>query len=258
MKKLLLFSALLIFACSSDDSTSDDSNDGDVILCTKRTQQYETNNGEQITKTYEYNYAGTQLLSWTYTASGFTGNSNSNRTKNYSNLYEDNLVTSMMVTTDTNNDGNINSSLVYEFEYDNLGRKTKQIIEGEDQYFYNYLNYGLTVQITGSDGLLNLIQTYSSNKNLIEVDVFDSNGLYEGTAVNTLDDKNMPFKNLTTFYPLSSYLYISPNNTISSQGHDGCIYIDDITYNDNDYPINIVNTSSCSNTIRTYTLEYNN
>ncbi|MDA9335820.1 hypothetical protein N9Q89_06700 [Flavobacteriaceae bacterium] len=257
MKRLILLSALLIFACSSDDSTSDDSNDGDVILCTKRTQQYETNNGEQITKTYEYNYAGTQLLSWIYTASGFTSNTNLNRTKTYSNLYEDNLVTSMMLTTDNSNNGNINSSVVYEFEYDNLGRKTKQTVNGSDQYFYNYLNNGLTVQITDSDGQLNSIHTYDSNKNRVETEGFDSNGLSNGSTIYTHDDKNMPFKNVTSFHPLSSYLYISTNNTISSQSND-CISTDDITYNDNDYPINIVNTYSCSNTIRTYTLEYNN
>ena len=258
MKRLILLSALLIFACSSDDSPSDDSNDGDVILCTKRTQQYETNNGEQITKTYEYNYAGTQLLSWIYTASGFTSNTNLNRTTTYSNLYEDNLVTSMMVTIDTNNDGNINSSQIYEFEYDNLGRKTKQSVGGQDKYFYNYLNDGLTVQITNSEGLLHQIHTYNSNKNLIEIDDFDSNGLYEGAIIYTYDDKNMPFKNVTTWYPLSSLLYLGTNNSIFVQRYEGCVYPKDITYNDNDYPVSYIRTSSCTNTIYTNTLEYNN
>ena len=256
MKRLILLSALLIFACSSDDSPSDDSNDGDVILCTKRTRQYERN-GEQITRTYEYEYAGTQLLRWVRTTTGYANPVDGNETQTFTNIYEGDLVTSLTRATDFQSDGTVNWTYSYEFEYDNLGRKIKQIWGGEDQYFYNYLNDGLTVQITDSEGLLDEIQTYDSNKNLVEIEYFDSNGLYDGSTIYTHDDKNMPFKNVTSFHPLSSYLYISTNNTISSQSND-CISTDDITYNDNDYPINIVNTYSCSNTIRTYTLEYNN
>ena len=69
---------------------------------------------------------------------------------------------------DYSSDGTIDSSLFYEFEYDNLGRKIKQIQDGEDQYFYNYLNDGLTVQITNPEGQLEQIHTYDSNKNLVE------------------------------------------------------------------------------------------
>jgi len=257
MKKLLLLSALLIFACSSDDSTSDDSNDGDVILCTKRTQQYERN-GEQITRTYEYEYAGTQLLRWVRTTTGYANPVDGNETQTFTNIYESDLVTSLTRATDFQSDGTVNWTYSYEFEYDNLGRKIKQILGGEDQFFYNYLNNGLTVQITDSEGQLISIHTYDSNKNRVEIEGFDSNGLSNGSTIYTQDDKNMPFKNVTTWYPLSSYLYVGPNNTISTQNGNGCITNDDITYNDNDYPVSIISSSSCNTTIRTYTLEYNN
>jgi hypothetical protein len=256
VKKLLLLSALLIFACSSADSPSDDSNDGDVILCTKRTRQYERN-GEQITRTYEYEYAGTQLLRWVRTTTGYANPVDGNETQTFTNIYEGNLVTSLTRAIDYQSDGTVNWTYSYEFEYDNLGRKIKQIWGGEDQYFYNYLNDGLTVQITDSEGLLDEIQTYDSNKNLVEKEYFDSNGLYNGSTIYTHDDKNMPFKNVTTWNPLSFYLYISPNNTISTQS-DNCIYTDDITYDDNDYPVSIISSSSCDERIQTYTLEYNN
>ena len=257
MKKLLLLSALLIFTCSSDDSTSDDSNDGDVILCTKRTQQYERN-GEQITRTYEYEYAGTQLLRWVRTTTGYANPVDGNETQTFTNIYEGDLVTSLTRATDFQSDGTVNWTYSYEFEYDNLGRKIKQIWGGEDQYFYNYLNDGLTVQITDSEGLLDEIQTYDSNKNLVEIEYFDSNGLYDGSTIYTHDDKNMPFKNVTTWYPLSFYLYISPNNTISENWVNDCIWTYDITYDDNDYPVSSITSSSCDDRIQTYTLEYNN
>ena len=257
MKRLILLSALLIFACSSDDSPSDDSNDGDVILCTKRTRQYERN-GEQITRTYEYEYAGTQLLRWVRTTTGYANPVDGNETQTFTNIYEGDLVTSLTRAIDYQSDGTVNWTYSYEFEYDNLGRKIKQIWGGEDQYFYNYLNDGLTVQITDSEGLLDEIQTYDSNKNLVEIEYFDSNGLYDGSTIYTHDDKNMPFKNVTTWYPLSFYLYISPNNTISENWVNDCIWTYDITYDDNDYPVSSITSSSCDDRIQTYTLEYNN
>ena len=257
MKKIFLLSALLIFACSSDDSPSDDSNDGDVILCTKRTQQYERN-GEQITRTYEYEYAGTQLLRWVRTTTGYANPVDGNETQTFTNIYEGDLVTSLTRAIDYQSDGTVNWTYSYEFEYDNLGRKIKQIWGGEDQYFYNYLNDGLTVQITDSEGLLDEIQTYDSNKNLVEIEYFDSNGLYDGSTIYTHDDKNMPFKNVTTWNPLSFYLYISPNNTISENWVNDCIWTYDITYDDNDYPVSSITSSSCDDRIQTYTLEYNN
>ena len=259
MKKLLLLSAFLIFACSSDDSTSDDnsdgSNDGNVVLCTKRTLQF-TSQGVMITVVYEYEYAGTQLLRWIRTASGYPADSNSNRTRTYTNIYVDNLVTSMTVATDTYSDGTVNFTYSYEFEYDNLGRKTKQIREGEDEYIYSYLNDGLTVQITNSEGQLDEIQSYDSNKNLVERESFDENGLLDYSVIYTLDDKNMPFKNVTTWYPLSFYLYVGPNNTISADV-SGSITTYDYTYNVNDYPVSSQTISNSNSNGNSYTYEYN-
>jgi hypothetical protein len=70
--------------------------------------------------------------------------------------------------------------------------------------------------------------------------------------------KNMPFKNVTNWDPLSFYLYISPNNTISENWVNDCIWTYDITYDDNDYPVSSITSSSCDDRIQTYTLEYNN
>jgi len=264
MKNLLyIFLGLsLIFGCSDDspsDDNSDDSNDGNAILCTKRTQQYENNGGEQIIRTYEYEYAGTQLLRWVRTTSGYAADNYQNQTVTYTNIYVDNLVTSMNVTIDASNDGTINNIYSYEFEYDNLGRKIAENRDGQFQKFYSYLNDGLTVQITSSEGQLQEIHTYDSNKNLIEREFFDSNGLYDGSTIYNLDNKNMPFKNVTTWYPLSFYLYTGIHNTITAESsNDDCIYTYDYSYDDNNYPISHVSTNNCSNTIRTYTYEYNN
>lgn len=68
------------------------------MLCTKRTLQYESSNGEQITRIYEYEYAGTQLLRWGYTTSGYA--EDINHTYTFTNIYEGNLVTSQTMIID--------------------------------------------------------------------------------------------------------------------------------------------------------------
>ena len=69
MKKLLLLSAIFIFACSSEDSSNDDDNSIDAVLVERFELSFIDNDpnssafGEQYQSVYSYNYDGNKLTS---------------------------------------------------------------------------------------------------------------------------------------------------------------------------------------------------
>ena len=69
MKKILLLSAIFIFACSSEDSSNDDDNSIDAVLVERFELSFIDNDpnssafGEQYQSVYSYNYDGNKLTS---------------------------------------------------------------------------------------------------------------------------------------------------------------------------------------------------
>ena len=119
---------------------------------------------------------------------------------------------------------------------------------------------GYIVEKHDTSGTLIEEHTYDSGYNLILIKrklATDSSwtSIYE----NTHDNKNMPFKNVDSWYPLSGYRYVSPNNTTSITnilpvGNNMSM---DISYGINDFPTYIETTYSDGRS-KSETLEYNN
>ena len=247
---LFIITALIISLSFSSCSKEDDLiiEESLTQLCTKRTVDFYGFNGVDR-KIYDYNYDGTRLLDWKFTRI----KDNDTITETYRNIYTGDNITSMIVSES-------NGITIYDFEYDNLGRVIKQFQNSSLEFTYIYIGY--VVKKYNSDTVLIEEQTYDYNNNLILNKYLDSTWtrIYE----NTHDNKNMPFMNVDSWYPLSPFRYLGPNNTTSitvlfstSTGiPTGSTINMNISYDANDFPTYIA-TSYSDGTSKSEILEYN-
>ena len=237
---------ILFSSCSKEDDLFEDIITEVPTLCVKRTVDY-SSEWNVNTKISEYNYNGTQLLDWTYTRIS----DNSTTVSTYTNTYTGNNITSMLVCEP-------NGTTLYDFEYDNLDRVTKQFKDDTLEFTYTYTGY--IVEKHDTSGTLIEEHTYDSGYNLILIKTkLATDSSWTSIYENTHDNKNMPFKNVDSWYPLSGYRYVSPNNTTSITnilpvGNNMSM---NISYGINDFPTYIETTYSDGRS-KSETLEYNN
>ena len=234
MKKLLLLSALLIFACSSDESDINDNSSTNGLLVDTVQFSYLLSAAFVVTQvegTYSYNYDGNKLVSMDFSIiNGETG------TTNY-----------------TYNDNN-QFSVVYhwggdyeEYEYDELGRLTVSTYTDVDESITPVTRR--SVYLYNQDGTVRT-SYYNGNTEPNGTDTFDQNGnlistTYYGSNDNrtyTYDNANSPFKNMTGHFFEGSYSYSFPalfsggNNVLTYENENSRFFY---TYNDNNYPISV-------------------
>ena len=251
---------ILFSSCSKEDDILIDE-PTTPQLCVKRTVEYfgYSNNLEFDRRISDYNYDGTRLLDWKETRI----NNNGTTTQTFTNVYTGDNITSMIVSYTRSWDDNV-FEIYYDFEYDTHGRLTKRFEDGNLYSTYTYVGY--TVEQYDSNNILIGEKTHDSDYNMIgwkSKQASDSN--WTRIVEIEHDDKNMPFKNVLTWYPLSGYRYISPNNTtnVSYVLSTSIFYptgttIDmDISYDVNDFPTYIA-TSYSNGRSKSETLEYNN
>ena len=239
----ITLSLLVLFfsSCSKEDDLYETSPVGTKV-CVKRIIS-----GVGIdTIVYDYNYDGTKLISWVRTVNS--------QVRTYTNVYTENLITGMVLDYG-------NGPLYYDFEYDTQGRVVKQYSNGN--LYSTFVYTGLTVsQYYGhlSDSILIGEQTYNSDSNLI---LSKSKNSQDSSWVRvyeyTHDDKNMPFVNVDSWYPLSIYRYKGSNNTVNMIPviTDSRYVVDtDIFYDMDDFPTTKIETLS-DGSIREETLVYN-
>ena len=237
MKKLLLLSALFIFACSSDESDSNDNSSTNGLLVDTVQFSYLLSAAFVVTQvegTYSYNYDGNKLVSMDFSIiNGETG------TTNY-----------------TYNDNN-QFSVVYhwggdyeEYEYDELGRLTVSTYTDVDEsitpvirrsvYLYNQDGTVRTSYYNGNTEPTE-ISTFDQNGNLISTTFIDGSNNNE-TRSYTYDNANSPFKNMTGHHFEGSYYYGYPalfsggNNALTVENENNRYFY---TYNDDNYPISV-------------------
>ena len=243
MKKLLLLSALLIFACSSDSSDTNDNNDNSStngLLVDTVQLSYLVMSNQELTQeegTYSYNYDGNKLVSINSIINGET------KTNNFT--YNDNNQFSAVY----------NSSGDYiEYEYDELGRLTVSTYTDVDDYptpvirrsVYLYNQDG-TVRTRYNDGNTepHRTDTFDQNGNLISTTFIDGSNNNE-TRSYTYDNANSPFKNMTGHHFGGSYYYGFPalfsggNNALTVENENNRYFY---TYNDDNYPISVNSTN---------------
>jgi hypothetical protein len=253
---LFIITALIISLSFSSCSKEDDLiiEESLTQLCTKRTVDFYGFNGVDR-KIYDYNYDGTRLLDWKFTRI----KDNDTITETYRNLYTGDNITSMIV----DNSYDQWPTIYYDFEYDTQGRVTKRFKDNSLEFTYIYIGY--------------VVETYDTNNILVREDTYDANGnslsvkskqatdsTWTVISENTHDNKNMPFMNVDSWYPLSGYRYISPNNTTSntvlfstSTGiPTGSTINMNISYDANDFPTYIA-TSYSDGKSKSEILEYN-
>ena len=254
MKKLTyLFLALLIVACSSDDSSSNDNNDNNntinTLLVVKRTRDTDTYQRE-----YNYTYAGTQIISQIRE----TIRDNYTDIETTTFIYTNNVIT--MLNSTTERDGEFQNVNTSTFEYDEFDRKIKENRideEGNILFYitYSYLDNG-SVQVIYDDRLQS-IYNYDDLGRLYEIINYDEDGQPDGGQSWTFDDKNSPYKNVTTWHPRSFLTASNFINYIETNDFYGCLYEYNTTYNDDNYPIS-VEITNCDGEITTETFEYIN
>ena len=239
MKKLLLPSALLIFACSGDDGSDNNDNSNNYKLVDTYQYSYVNNDpgSSNFGNLYEgilsYNYDGNKLLNITYTAE------NGNGITNYT--YNDNNQISGVY---------LSGGDVGEAEYDNQGRLvTWTYTDVDDNPIGNpsisvanfvYNQDGSVVQTWQGEGQSTYTHSFDQNGNIttiINPDAWDGN-----TEKNyTYDNKNNPFKNIlgNSFFINAWFkpvvLYIGTNNNVITAENENNIFF--YTYDEDDYPI---------------------
>ncbi len=249
-----IFLAILFTSCSKEDDIFIDDETSVPTLCVKRTVNY-SSEWSVDTKIYDYNYDGTRLLDWKLTRI----NNNDTTTETLTNIYTGDNITSMIVDNSYNN-----STIYYDFEYDTQGRVTKQFKDNSLEFTYTYIGY--VVEKYDADNILVGEDTYDANGNSLSgksKQATDSTWTF--ISENTHDNKNMPFMNVDSWYPLSGYRYISPNNTTSNtvlfsgyaSNPTGSTINMSISYDANDFPTYIT-TSYSDGKSKSETLEYNN
>ena len=237
-----IFLAILFTSCSKED---------DLIileeptpqLCVKRTVDY-SSEWSINTNIYSYNYDGSKLLDWTETRI----DDNSTTTTTYSNVYIDGNITSIIVS-------GSNGTTVYDFEYDNLGRVTKQFKNLSLEFRYSYI--GDSVKKYNDLFVLIGEQVYDQNNNLV---LNKTKQATDSTWTQVLnyenDNMNMPFKNVESWYPLSPFRYVGHNNITKVETNTTTINMN-ISYDFNDFP-EYIETIYSDGRSKSETLEYNN
>ena len=237
MKKLLLLSAILIFACSSDDSSDTNDNPNNYKLVETYQYSYVNNdpNSDNFGNLYEmtasYSYDGNKLLNITIS------NNNDSGIVNY-----------------TYNDNNQISGVYYsggdvgEAEYDNQGRLVTWTYTDVDDNPIGNPSISVANFVYNQDG--SGVQTWQGGQSYTYL--FDQNGNIT-TIINpdewdgnternfTYDNKNNPFKNISgngffiNIWFQGLNLYPSINNNIVTAENENNIFF--YTYDEDDYPI---------------------
>ena len=241
---LFIITALIISLSFSSCSKEDDLiiEESLTQLCTKRTVDY-SSEWSVNTNIYDYNYNGTRLLDWTLTRI----DNNSTTTTTYTNSYTGDNITSMLVV-------GSNGTTIYDFEYDNLGRVIKQFQNDSLEFTYIYIGY--VVEKYNSDTVLIGEQTYDYNNNLIlNKSKQPTDSIWTQVLNYEIDNFNMPFKNVESWYPLSSFRYLGHNNITKVEWGTGIMNMN-ISYDANNFPEYIQTTYSDGKS-KSEILEYN-
>lgn len=238
MKRFLILTTILLFACSSDDSS--DTNDDNL-------------NNYKLVETYQYSYVN-----------------NDPNSNNFGNLYETTASYSydgnkLLNITISNNNGsgivnytyNENNKIsgvyfaggdVGEAEYDNQGRLVTWTYTDVDDYPVGNPSISVANFVYNQDN--SVVQTWSSGSSFTYL--FDQNGNVSSvinpnswggnTEKNyTYDNKNNPFKNIlgNNFFINNWFqgLNLSPsinNNIVTAENENNIFFY---TYDEDDYPI---------------------
>lgn len=258
-----IYIALMLSSCSGDTYLEF----GDPILenqppvlfehtkgtkvCTKRTIEYNTSYGWSVNHTdiYNYNYEGTRLLDWSLMRLVDNLTSVDTLITTYTNVYSNNQISSMTVESESD-------IVYYDFQYDDYNRVIQKIKEGVVESKYNYIER--RVEIRDNQDLLIGEQQYAlDNNNLKEAkwsegSTTDLNVILEYSH----DNKNMPFKNVESWYPLSGFRYLGINNIIELKYSNNLKISRDIQYDSDEFPTYIYETYS-DGRAKIEVLEYN-
>jgi len=227
MKRILILTALFIFACSDDDgSDTNDNNNNDNNKLVSRIVTSVLFEGEelQIDASYNYYYNTNRILNITDNLSG-------NIEVNF--LYDDN---GKIVETSSPN-GNYRT-----FDYDDTGKliSTNFYYGGYDHIStFTYNENGTVTQSSQS--------TPNSDGSTITFEL-DLNGNINLNGSMIYDNKNYPFKNIEGlhwyFSPLFNYpLPFGYANNLLSHSYNGNEQIATYTYNDFNYPTFITSSN---------------
>ena len=247
MKKLLLFTLLILFSCSKSDEVPDENNNQteNILLVKEITHQ----DVEQTNSSYkdEYFYDGAKLeryVTKSYNNNQLTGS------VTYNITYTNNLIVDI-----TSNDPEYGT---YKFSYDTSGRLEQSTYcdndiscGNPDRALYSYSNSDKTITLDDySQGNLvyrNIIQL-DSNNNVIsinETDLLDNSSF---TVNLQYDNFKSPFLNITgavalispTSYLTSASLFAMKNNCVSYQDESDINVTFDYDYNDDGYPRQVI------------------
>jgi hypothetical protein len=220
-------------------------------VCTKRTIEYNTSYGWSVNHTdiYNYNYEGTRLLDWSLMRLVDNLTSVDTLITTYTNVYSNDQISSMTVESESD-------IVYYDFQYDDYNRVIQKIKEGVVESKYNYIER--RVEIRDNQDLLIGEQQYAlDNNNLKEAkwsegSTTDLNVILEYSH----DNKNMPFKNVESWYPLSGFRYLGINNIIELKYSNNLKISRDIQYDSDEFPTYIYETYS-DGRAKIEVLEYN-
>ena len=228
MKKLLLLSAFLIFACSSDDNSID------AVLVEKFELSFIDNDpnsstfGEQYQSVYSYNYDGNKLTSIDL------------------EIISEGIEIPEAIQVQYNTANQITSLYLYggdftEYEYDEQGRiSVYTYVENSST---GQTNSNVTNLIYNQDGTVSTLDengfgttsALDDDGNIVSIKNNDSNEPY---YVASYDNKNNPFKNVLGN---SFYIWLNPldiggfNNNVTSLNGVSWSY----SYDSNNYPLTI-------------------
>jgi hypothetical protein len=237
MKRILILTAILVFACSSDDSSDTNDNPNNYKLVETYQYSYVNNdpNSDNFGNLYEmtasYSYDGNKLLNITIS------NNNDSGIVNY-----------------TYNDNNQISGVYYsggdvgEAEYDNQGRLVIWTYTDVDDNPNGNPSISVANFVHNQDG--SVVQTWQGGQS--NTYLFDQNGnittiinpdAWDGNTEKnyTYDNKNNPFKNISgngffiNIWFQGLNLYPSINNNIVTAENENNIFF--YTYDEDDYPI---------------------
>lgn len=231
MKKLILLSAFLIYACSSDDSVD---NSIDTFLVERFELSFIDNDqnssafGEQYQSVYSYNYDGNKLTSVDL------------------EIISEGIDIPEAIQVQYNSANQITNLYLYggdftEYEYDEQGRMS--VYTYVENSSTGQTNSSVTNLIYNQDGTVSALDengfgttyTLDDDDNIVSIKNNDSNEPY---YVASYDNKNNPFKNVLGH---SFYIWLNPldiggfnNNVISLNGVSWSY-----SYDSNNYPLTI-------------------
>ena len=233
MRNTIILFALLIFACSGDDSSDSDNNSNlnDTILVDTIEISFLSSNGCLYQSTRTFNYNGNKLISCSYSSTA-------------ANECDDAI--DGVVNYQYNDENQISKIYFWEgdtaeFEYDALARLS--------QYTYTENNegpfpiIGIATFNYSQDSIVTMNWDNGTSFNFS----FDLNGNLTTstsnniTAAYTYDNAKHPFSNLEGHHWLIQSFYYSPfmgqkNNMLTGQNENNVFFY---TYNENNYPLTI-------------------